>query len=73
MPHKSSTQSTTVASAFHHMQLQARSLMTNLRKEIRSKETELRRLKEEEARLSMLIAGPAPGPSSHLGSKRKWR
>jgi len=39
--------------------------MVNLRKEIRTKETELRRLKEEESRLSLLIEGRA---SSARGS-----
>lgn len=50
---------TPATSAFRIVQQQARSLMINLRKEIRAKETELRRLKEEESRLSMLIGGPA--------------
>ena len=64
MPAKRSPSASTVTSAFRQVQQQARSLMANLRKEIRSKETELRRLKEEESRLSMLIGGhAASGPA----------
>ena len=51
MPRKRSGSATAVSSAFHQVQKQARSLMINLRNEIRAKEIELRRLKEEEARL----------------------
>jgi hypothetical protein len=59
MPRKRRATATPATSAFRIVQQQARSLMVNLRKEIRVKETELRRLKEEESRLSMLIGGPA--------------
>jgi hypothetical protein len=50
--------------------------MVNLRKEIRTKETELRRLKEEESRLSMLIGGEAAssrGSGSTLGGSAAGR
>jgi hypothetical protein len=57
MPRKHSASAHTSTSAFRLVQQQARSLMSNLRKEIRAKEIELRRLKEEESRLSMLIGG----------------
>jgi hypothetical protein len=63
MPRKRSARANTVTSAFRQVQQQARSLMVNLRKEIRSKETELQRLKDEESRLSMLIEGQ-PSPRS---------
>jgi hypothetical protein len=50
--------------------------MVNLRKEIRTRETELRRLKEEEARLSMLIGGRASSATratSTRGGRIDWR
>jgi len=54
------TQSTSgVSSAFVQIQRQARMLLSNLRKQIRSKEVELRRLKEEEVRLGGLTGRPA--------------
>lgn len=58
MPRKRTVNANSVTSALRQVQLQARSLMVNLRKEIRTKEAELRRLKEEESRLSMLIGSP---------------
>jgi hypothetical protein len=70
MPRKRSATATTVTSAFRQVQQQARALMVNLRKEIRAKETELRRLKEEESRLSMLIGRQASSGSSSVGSAR---
>jgi hypothetical protein len=59
MSRKRRASANTSTSAFRLVQQQARSLMGNLRKEIRTKEIELRRLKEEESRLSMLIGGNA--------------
>jgi hypothetical protein len=47
------------ASAFGQLQKQAQQLLADLRSEIRSKEAELRRLKEEESQLSSLIGLPA--------------
>lgn len=81
MPRKRSASANTVTSAFRQVQQQARSLMVNLRKEIRTKETELRRLKEEESRLSMLIGGqesPASGGAASTraatrGGRVNWR
>ena len=70
MPRKRSASANTVTSAFRQVQQQARSLMLNLRKEIRTKETELRRLKEEESRLSMLIGGQTSSPSARAASAR---
>lgn len=69
MPAKRNPSATTVTSAFRQVQQQARSLMGNLRKEIRAKETELRRLREEESRLSMLIGGDAPAARAKTASK----
>jgi len=69
MPAKRSPSASTVTSAFRQVQQQARSLMANLRKEIRTKETELRRLKEEESRLSMLIGGHAASGRAKAAAK----
>ena len=77
MPRKRTSNANTVTSAFRQVQLQARSLMVNLRKEIRSKEAELRRLKEEESRLSMLIgnrgSSASARPASPRGARVNWR
>jgi len=80
MPAKRSPSANTVTSAFRQVQQQARSLMANLRKEIRAKETELRRLREEESRLSMLIGGHAAsrrkvasGASANGSARIDWR
>jgi hypothetical protein len=67
-----------VSSAFERVQRQARNLLVDLRGEIRNKENELKRLKEEEARLSTLLGGsaaPATAPSAGgLGKGRiNWR
>lgn len=69
MPAKRSSSANTVTSAFRQVQQQARSLMINLRKEIRAKETELRRLKEEESRLKSLIGGNAPAARTRNTSR----
>jgi hypothetical protein len=69
MPAKRSPSANTVTSAFHQVQQQARSLMANLRKEIRAKEIELRRLKEEESRLSMLIGSRSTPGRAKTASK----
>lgn len=47
--------STSVTSAFRRVQQQARGLLGDLRKQIRSKETELTRLREDEAGLGQLV------------------
>jgi hypothetical protein len=60
MPRKRNPSASPRTSAFRQVQQQARSLMVNLRKEIRTREAELRRLKDEESRLGMLIGGQAP-------------
>jgi hypothetical protein len=52
MPRRSNTEGST--SAFRRVQQQARSLLMNLRKEIRAKEAELKRLKDEETSLGRL-------------------
>jgi hypothetical protein len=70
MPRKRTASANSVTSAFRQVQLQARSLMVNLRREIRSKETELRRLKEEESRLSMLIGRQSAARSGKGTSTR---
>ncbi len=78
MPRKSSAKGSTVTSAFRHVQQQARSLLSNLRKEIRTKEIELRRLKDEESRLGLLIGrqtqrAQRTGASSARSGRINWR
>jgi len=70
MPRKPTASANTMTSAIRQVQLQARSLMANLRKEIRSKEAELRRLKEEESRLGMLIGSRVAAVSTRTASAR---
>ena len=61
-------------SAFVQIQRQARSLLSNLRKQIRSKEIELKRLKEEELRLGGLTGRAASAGSVGAGRGRiDWR
>ena len=79
MPRKRRARAIAVTSAFHQVQKQARSLLGNLRKEIRSKESELDRLREEESRLGMLMgrqisnAGPRRRRSAGGGGRVNWR
>ena len=64
------------SSAFEQVQRQARTLLVNLRKEIRSKESELNRLKGEEARLDSLIGranGAAAGISAASRGRVNWK
>lgn len=69
-----STSATAVTSAFRQVQQQARSLLVNLRKEIRSKQSDLNRLKEEESRLGMLIGRQMGGPQrAAAGGRRSSR
>lgn len=51
--------STTATSAFQQVQRQARALVASLRVEIRQKESELNRLKDEVASLERLSGSPA--------------
>jgi hypothetical protein len=70
-----------VTSAFERIQRQARGLLTDLRGQIRTKEEELRRLKQEESRLSGLLGGSvaravsaAPARTAPKGGGRiNWR
>src|SRR6202167_5668633 len=64
------------ASAFQQVQRQARTLLLNLRKEIRVKESVLSKLKQEEARLGSLIGrsgGSAKSISSGPTGRVNWR
>jgi hypothetical protein len=72
--------SSEIASTFHQLQQQARALLTALRNEIRAKEVELKRLKENESRLGSVTAGVAAGASRALtararttGGRINWR
>jgi len=67
MPRRSNSEGST--SAFRRVQQQARSLLLNLRKEIRAKEVELKRLKDEESSLGRLTGNMMNGASaSRAGS-----
>jgi hypothetical protein len=74
MPRKTSARG--AASAFQQVQRQARTLLVNLRKDIRIKESILSKLKEEEARLGSLIGGggrAAKAISSGPRGRVNWR
>ena len=74
MPRKSTTTGPTATSAFRRVQQQARSLLSNLRREIRAKENELRRLRDEESRLGLLIGRHTLGTQrSGAGAPRSGR
>ena len=67
-----------VASAFRQVQQQASALLGNLRKEIRTHETALNRLKDEESRLRTLVGRAAGGGTQRTGGKSRggrinWR
>src|SRR5271167_4000321 len=71
MPRKKTSRG--AASAFLQVQRQARTLLMNLRKDIRSKESILSKLKHEEARLGSLI-GRGAGVAKAVSSGRvNWR
>jgi hypothetical protein len=64
------------ASAFQQVQRQARTLLVNLRKDIRSKESILSKLREEERRLGSLIGrggAAARAVSSGPRGRVNWR
>ena len=63
------------ASAFQQVQKQARTLLLNLRKDIRSKESILNKLREEERRLGALIGqrGSVKAISSGARGRVNWR
>ena len=66
----------TAASAFHQVQRQARTLLLNLRKDIRLKESALNKLKSEEARLGSLLgrgSGSTKAVSSGPTGRVNWR
>lgn len=67
MPRKRRASAASMSSALRQVQSQARSLLGNLHKEIRAKETELQRLKEDESRLGMLIGRQAGRPRAAAG------
>lgn len=64
------------SSAFQQVQRQARGLLQNLRKDIRTKESELKRLREEESRLGLLIGRASGGMDRAMSLSRgrvNWR
>ena len=74
MPRKKASRG--VTSAFQQVQRQARTLLMNLRKDIRLKESLLSKLKEEEARLGSLIGRGGGGAKAVSGGPRgrvNWR
>ena len=77
MPRRSNGE---LGSSFGQLQQQARALLSNLRKEIRTKEAELKRLKEDESRLGLVtgrVAAEAGGGrgmrSQPSGGRINWR
>ncbi|MGA2411673.1 MAG: hypothetical protein ABSG46_14970 [Candidatus Binataceae bacterium] len=69
MPRRKSVDANSV---FRQVQDQARTLLQNLRKDIRAKEAELKRLKVEEASLGQLVGGsqrPAASNGAHAGGR----
>jgi hypothetical protein len=74
MPRKKASRG--AASAFQQVQRQARTLLVNLRKDIRLKESILSKLKQEEARLGSLIGrsgGGSKAVSSGPSGRVNWR
>jgi hypothetical protein len=74
MPRKKTSRG--AASAFQQVQRQARTLLVNLRKDIRLKESILSKLKQEEARLGSLIGrsgGASKAVSSGPRGRVNWR
>jgi hypothetical protein len=76
MPH---TTSSHITSAFSRVQKQARELLVGVRREIRSKEADLRRLKKEESQLSAITgqrgieeAKSASGGSAGATARVNW-
>jgi len=76
MPRTTSTQ---VTSAFSRVQKQARALLVGVRREIRFKEADLRRLKKEESQLSAIAgqrgtkeAKSASGGSAGATARINW-
>ena len=67
----------TYASAFRQFQRRARAALTDLRREISSRETELRELRDEETRLARLagrVVSPTSSARDSTGSGRvNWR
>ncbi len=64
-----------VTSAFRQVQKQARQLLVGLRKQIRGKEAELNRLREEERRLALMTGGAETrgGRAGARGGRINWR
>jgi hypothetical protein len=73
MPRKKAARG--ASSAFHQVQQQARTLLVKLRKDIRSKESILNKLREEERRLGALIGrgGGSKAISSGPRGRVDWR
>src|SRR5277367_1965158 len=74
MPRKKASR--TSPSAFDQVQRQARSLLMNLRKDIRARESILTKLKREEARLGSLIGRGSGSPKAISSGPRgrvNWR
>ena len=76
MPRTTSTQ---ITSAFNRVQKQARELLVGVRREIRFKEADLRRLKKEESQLSAIAgqrgteeAKSASGGSAGATARINW-
>jgi hypothetical protein len=62
--------SSSATSAFTQVQAQARELLTKLRADIRSKDAELRRLRQEESKLAALTGQPGMASTDGGGGGR---
>lgn len=72
------TKRSDVSVAIDRMQQQARSLLSNLRQEIRAKEAEIQRLRAKEAGLARLVGGGATAAAPRRagaasGGRINWR
>jgi hypothetical protein len=67
MPRKKSIEGN---SGFRQVQDHARTLLQNVRKDIRAKEAELKRLRDEEASLGQLVGGAGPKAGSNGSAVR---
>jgi len=70
MPRKKSIDAN---SGFRQVQDHARTLLQNVRKDIRAKEAELKRLRDEEASLGQLVGGGAAPKAASNGTPMRGR
>lgn len=67
-------QSSEIASGYRNIRQQAQKLLINLRREMRDREAELRRMRKEAGSLSVLAGQAAPATTERRGRGRiNWR